>query len=382
MRILVVTYEFPPIGGGGGHAAREICRGLARRGHDVHVLTAHWKGLPHQETRDGVHIRRFSSGRTSPYQAGFLTMSGFVVAGLAGGASYVRSWRPDLIHVHFAVPSGPVAWGLSRLTGKPYVLTAHLGDVPGGVPEKTGRWFRWIYPLTPPIWRDAARVVAVSEFTRQLALQHYPLDIQVIPNGIDRCHLPLGEIKPGKPPLIVFAGRFMVQKNPLLFVRTLARLKDLDWRCVMMGDGPLRLDIEREIKDQGLDERFTLPGWVTPEEVVECFSKADILFMPSRSEGLPVVGVKALALGLAIVASRVGGFLDLVEDGVNGYLIESPEDLEGFASALRELISSGERLGDFRRASCQKAQEFDAEHVVTAYEGLFMDVLGQRATIK
>lgn len=375
MRILVVTYEFPPIGGGGGHAAREICRGLVCHGHEVHVLTAHWKGLPHQEIQDGVHIRRFSSGRTSPYQAGLLTMSGYVLAGLAGGAGYTRSWRPDLIHVHFAVPSGPVAWGLARLASVPYVLTAHLGDVPGGVPEKTGRWFRWIYPFTPPIWRGAARVVAVSEFTRQLALKHYPRDIQVIPNGIDLAHLPAEKIEPGKPPMIVFAARFMAQKNPVLFVRALALLKDLDWRCVMMGDGLLRPDIEREIMDQGLAERFMLPGWVTPEEVVERFSKADILFMPSRSEGLPVVGVKALALGLAIVASRVGGFLDLVEDGKNGYLIDSPDDLQGFASVLRALLSSEECLGKFRKASRQKAREFDAEHVVAAYEALFLEVL-------
>ena len=66
-----------------------------------------------------------------------------------------REWKPDLIHVHFAVPAGALAWILRRLTGIPYVLTAHLGDVPGGVPEKTGRWFRWIYPFTPPIWKKS-----------------------------------------------------------------------------------------------------------------------------------------------------------------------------------------------------------------------------------
>ena len=68
--------------------------------------------------------------------------------------------------------------------GFPIYLTAHLGDVPGGVPEKTDKWFRWVAPFIPPIWNRAKRVAAVSIFTKNLALQRYPVPIQVIPNGV------------------------------------------------------------------------------------------------------------------------------------------------------------------------------------------------------
>lgn len=378
MRILVVIYEFPPIGGGGGMVARDISLGLARRGHEIRVLTAHYQGLARQEELNGVQVLRVPSARQSAYQAGLVSMSGFVLAGVWAGRRLLRQWRPDLMHVHFAVPSGPVAWMLSRISGIPYVLTAHLGDVPEGVPEKTGRWFRWVYPFTPPIWRDAARVAAVSEYTRQLALKHYPVDVQVIPNGVDLSELDLGTIRVNDPPWIVFAGRFAPQKNPLQLVRTLAELRHLPWRCLMMGDGPLRPEVERAIQNAGLQERFTLPGWVSPEEVLEGFRKADILFMPSLSEGLPVVGVRALALGLAVVAGRVGGFLDLVDVGENGYLID-PENPGGYAQALQELLTSPTHLQSFRCASRRKAQQFDVERVIEAYETLFRSVISERS---
>ena len=180
MRILTVIYEFPPIGGGGGRAAYDICRELAARGHEVTVLTAYMTGLPREEIKDGIRLVRIPSLRKEAFSASFQTMLAYVLAGLWAGLPLIRRFRPEIIHTHFAVPSGALAWTLSVLTGLPYILTAHLGDVPGGVPEKTGRWFHWLEPFTKPIWKRAKKVIAVSEFTRQLALQHYPVDIHEI----------------------------------------------------------------------------------------------------------------------------------------------------------------------------------------------------------
>ena len=374
MRILTVIYEFPPIGGGGGQAAYDICKGLAARGHDVTVLTAHMQGLPFQETVDGIRVIRISSLRTESFRATFTTMLAFVLAGLWAGLRLIYLYRPAIIHTHFAVPSGALAWALSILTGIPYILTAHLGDVPDAVPEKTGNWFRWLKPFTKPIWRCAKKVIAVSEFTRQLALKHYSVDIQVIPNGADVLHLVPAEIELNEPPHLVFAGRFVPQKNPITIVKILAQLKDLNWTCSMLGDGPMLADIKQEITKQGMSERFILPGWITPEEVLHQFSKSDILFMPSSSEGLPVVGVQALAKGLAIVASRIGGFIDLVDHARNGYLIEV-QDKMAFSQALRELISKPEILLQFRKASVIKSRDFDIQKVVDQYQMIMQDVV-------
>jgi len=374
MRILVLNHEFPPIGGGGGRAAEDICRGLTKWGHEIKVLTAHIKGLPREEERDGYTIVRLSSLRTQPYKASFLSMAAYVLAGLWTGRRLILSFKPQVIHAHFAVPAGALAWALSRFTGIPYVLTVHLGDVPGGVPEKTGGWFRWIYPFTRSIWRNANRIVAVSEFTRQLALKNYNVKIQVIPNGVDLSTVQPDLIHLNQPPRIVFAGRFMAQKNPLQLVQTLNGLKQLQWQCVMIGDGPLMQDVKRAVAELDLEDRFQFTGWIDPQDVLNWFDKSDILFMPSRSEGLPVIGVQALAKGLAIVAGRVGGFVDLVDNNKNGYLIRQ-EDAGEFRTSLLGLLSDSNRLLSFRNASLEKAKYFEINQVVKEYENLFQSVL-------
>src|ERR1041385_1626559 len=375
MRILVLIHEFPPVGGGGGRVAEDLCSKLVKRGHEVKVLTTHIKGLPYKEERNGFHIVRFGSLRLEPYRASFMSMALYVLAGLWVGLRLMGSFKPDLIHAHFAVPAGALAWLLSRLTGKiPYVLTVHLGDVPGGVPEKTDDWFRWIYPFTPNIWRNASEIVAVSEFTRQLALKKYKEKIQVVPNGVDLNTLMPDQIFINDPPRIVFAGRFMPQKNPLHFVQTLNELKELKWQCVMIGDGPLMQDVRCAIQDFGLEDRFQLTGWIDPKDVLLWFDRSDILFMPSQSEGLPVVGVQALAKGLAIVASQVGGFVDLVDHNKNGYLIQGT-DVPGFSTSLSSLLSDTNRLLSFRNASLEKARSFELDQIVKEYESIFLRVL-------
>src|SRR3990172_5247603 len=136
MRILILIHEFPPVGGGGGQAAYAIARELIGRGHEITIITALLKGLPREDILDGIHILRLPSMRKQGTRVGFLSMGIYILASLIAGYRLIRRWHPDLVHVHFAVPAGVTGWILSRLSRVPYVLTAHLGDVPGGVPEK------------------------------------------------------------------------------------------------------------------------------------------------------------------------------------------------------------------------------------------------------
>ncbi len=372
MKILILTHEFPPVGGGGGRVAQDVACGLAARGFEIHVLTAYLTGLPREETRDGIRIQRVGTMRREAFRASFGEMAEYNRAAVLAGLKLIRQWKPDVIHAHFAVPAGAAALVLSKMTGVPYMLTTHLGDVPGAVPEKTDDWFKWIYLLTPPIWRNARKVVASSSFTRQLALQHYPVEISVIPSAVDLNALPAHQ-PTDDAPRIIFAARFVEQKNPEQLVQALAALQTLPWCCTMIGDGPLLEPVRKTVSACGLEGRFSFPGWVRPEELLNTFAHSDILVMPSRAEGLSVVGVQSLGMGLALVLSDVGGNSDLVQNEQNGFLFPSG-DLDALISALKTLLSSRAMLQSAQAKSRERAQTFDLPIVIGQYEKLFRNI--------
>jgi glycosyltransferase involved in cell wall biosynthesis len=377
MKILVLTHEFPPVGGGGGRVALDLAAGLARRGHEIRVLTAHLDGLPAVEMMENVRVERIGASRAAAFRAGFAEMAEYDRRAVTIGRKIIRQWKPDLIHVHFAVPAGAAAYALHRLSGIPYVLTVHLGDVPGAVPEKTEQWFKLVYPFTHPIWQNAARVVAVSEFTRELARPHYHVPVEVIHNGVDLASLPAHRPSEDGIPRIVFAGRFVETKNPLHLAEALVRLKDLPWKCAMLGDGPQLENVRQTVASAGLEDRVELPGWVTPEQVLERFAASDILCLPSRAEGLSVVGVQGLAMGLAMVLSDAGGNRELVEDGQNGFSVPVG-DVDALTGALRRLVEDPALRQAFRQKSLLLAEKFSLDRIVTQYEALLSDIASHK----
>ncbi|NIM94147.1 MAG: glycosyltransferase [Anaerolineales bacterium] len=376
MKILVLNYEYPPVGGGGGRACADLCGALVRRGHEIHLLTSHYRHLPRKEMVDGYTVHRIPCGRNSITRASFFSMAWFITAAYLPGMSLLRTWDPDVLHVHFAVPTGVLARRLSRRGHIPYVLTAHLGDVPGGVPQKTDRWFRFVYPFTHSIWKDASTVIAVSEFTKDLALKHYEVPIRVIPNGVELAEKSdsYEEVPIGEPPQIIFAGRFQPQKNLPFLVKSLDRIRDMQWQCLLLGDGPQWEEVKNEIHMRDLEERVRLGGWVSPEEVWDELGNSDILAMPSLSEGLPVVGVYALAQGLAIVANRAGGLGELVENGTNGRLCNVGDE-DCFVEGLRWCLEDVERLRGLKKTSRAKAERYDIKKIAETYEAIFEEAV-------
>ncbi len=373
MRILVITHEYPPVGGGGGRVAQDLSQGFVQAGHQVRVITAHCGDLLLDEEDRGVNVRRIKSMRKKPYQASFLAMFAFVITASIEALNTIRKWKPNVLHVHFAVPAGPVAWLANRLSKIPYILTIHLGDVPGGTPQKTDHWFKFIFPFTPPIWKKAAKVVAVSKYTKELALKRYDVPIEIIHNGI---HINTEQhVNQLQDPIeIVFAGRMIDQKDPVQVIKILAQCKQYQWHCTMFGDGPLKSLVEDEIKKEELESRFTLPGWQSPEMVQNHLLQSDILLMPSLSEGMPVIGGHALAAGLCLIVSKVGGFMELVDEGENGYLLQAGGG-EIWSKTIQDLLQDKEKIIQMKQKSFEKALQFDLNVIVNSYLSLFQKVL-------
>jgi len=342
------------------------------------------KHLPVESMEQGMEVRRLRALRRRQDTCSVPEMAAWVAVAISALLGEIRRWKPDVLHVHFAVPTGAVAWVASKITGVPYVLTAHLGDVPGGVPEQTGNLFRWIQPFTVPIWRGAAATTAVSSFVAGLAQRAYGADgilPRVILNGIELPQPPLLEVH--HPPRLLMVGRMSLQKNPLLAIRALALLRELPWRCTMIGDGPLLAEVREEAERLGISERVEFKGWATADEVNDSMRQADILLIPSLSEGLPMVAVEALTQGVAIVGSRIGGLADVTRESdesdepgklgesgeqQNARLFDLAEGPQGMADALTPLLKDPQSLMRAREASLALAPRFDLNKVLDDYE--------------
>jgi len=376
MKILVLCYEYPPLGGGGGRVAAQVARELARRGHEVKVQTSGMPHLPAREIIDGVEIVRTSCLRRREDTCSVPEMAFYLVASFLPAWRLSREWKPNVIHAHFAVPTGALAFAVSRLTGLPYVLTAHLGDVPGGVPEQTAHLFRLVNPLARILWTSATAVTAVSSFVAGLARAAYGIDPVIIRNGI-KPRPSAHASRTNSIPRILLAGRLSVQKNPLLALQSLALLKDLDWSLDIIGEGPLGPALRTEADKLGLENRVTFHGWLDGAHVSEIMAQSDILLMTSLHEGLPMVGVEALQHGLAVVGSAIGGLQDIVEEGKNGLLCAL--NAEAFAGGLRRIVSDPALLASMQLASRSLAGRFDLAESVDGYEKVLLDAASKAA---
>ena len=374
MKILTLCYEYPPVGGGGGRMAHNVNAVLARRGHSIRVQTAWLPGLPKHESRDGVEIFRTNSFRKRADLCTVPEMGGYVATSLLPSLRHIREWRPDIIHAHFAVPTGALALACHTLTRVPYVLTAHLGDLPGGNPDQTDALFRALDPLIRPIWARAAGTSASSSFAAGLARTAYEAEPRVILNGIHMDGRPAAARPPSAPLALAAIGRFNPQKNFPWMLAALAGC-EFPWHLMLIGDGSQRPDVEAAVAAGNLQDRVTLEGWVQEPRMREILAATDILLMPSTSEGNPVAAIEALKYGTAILGSNIGGLADLIEDDGNGFAvpIDSPAP---FRERLRLLASDAQLLMRMKNRSLEISQHFDIEQIGGSFECLLQKSAG------
>lgn len=347
--------------------AKTVAEQLVAKGHEVRVQTAGMKHLPSHEVIEGVEIFRTHAFRRFEDRCSVPEMGYFCATSFVPTVRHCRTWKPDVLHAHFAMPTGALAWSVHRLVGIPYVITAHLGDVPGGVPEQTDRLFRRVGWLARWIWRDAAAVTAVSSFVQHLAEKAYRRKVVRILNGIDVSASTSRPNRTSTPPHLVFVGRLNPQKCPLFLMDVLAGTKDIAWKLTLVGDGTLMPAVRQKVEDHGLGDRIKLLGWIDASKVQQVLHEGDILLLPSNSEGLPVAAVEALKHGLAVVASDIPGVHDVVEHEVNGLRLPVG-DLERWQLSIRELLSSPDRMLTMRQASWEKASDFDLVRIASEYE--------------
>ncbi len=380
MRILVLNYEFPPLGGGAGNATACLAREWAARGHEVEVLTGGFRGLPRLETRDGFTVRRIRSPRARQGQCTVPEMFSYLLLSCLPAIARGIAFRPQIVVPFFGIPSAPAALLWKMLRGTPYVVSLRGGDVPGFDEKHMGAMHRLTGPVTSLLWRQAAAVVANSTGLRETAQRFAPdLPILEIRNGVDtgRFTARTESASQNSIPELLFVGRLARQKGVDVLLEALAQLRDLPWRLTIAGDGPERAPLAQQAAQLGLAERVHFHGWVQREELPALYRASDIFVFPSHDEGMPNVVLEAMASALAIVATRVPGNDELVTN--NGALVP-PGNAPAFAEALAPLLTNAHLRRDLgAKSRTLTTERYSWSTPAHAYEELFTKLLADRS---
>ncbi|MEM8801035.1 MAG: glycosyltransferase [Pseudomonadota bacterium] len=257
------------------------------------------------------------------------------------------------LHNHFGNSSCSVAMLAARMAGLPFSYTAH-GPMEFFEPHH--------WRLDAKIAR-ASFVAAISHFARAQCMlfsdaAHWDR-IKIVHCGVEPGRYDSTGREPGKH--LVFVGRLAGIKGVPLLIDAVVQLlpKHPDLHLTLVGDGPEKASLETCAAQLGLTDRVTFTGYLGQQEVAAILKTADMLVLPSFAEGVPVVLMEAMAARLPVIATRVAGVQELVEDGVSGHVIP-PGDLDALINAIDQLLKVPEQRAQMGAAGHAKVEaEFD-----------------------
>ncbi|HEX7181773.1 MAG TPA: N-acetyl-alpha-D-glucosaminyl L-malate synthase BshA [Thermoanaerobaculia bacterium] len=375
MRIGISCY---PTYGGSGVVATELAMALAEGGDEVHVISY---ALPSRLTF--LNPRLFFHEVVTPTYPLFDNYPPYSLALSTKMVEVARHHQLDLLHVHYAIPnavSAVLAREILAPQPLPVVTTLHGTDVTlvGTDPNylETTRW--------GILHSDA--VTAVSESLRRSTMEQLgiPNHIDVVPNFIDPARFEQARKLPGarrwaKPGerLLVHISNFRPVKRVLDVVEVFRRVqREVPTRLLMVGDGPERGRVEQHCRAHGICNSITFVGSLPLIE--EVLVGADLFLLPSQTESFGLSALEAMACEVPVVATRVGGVPEVVEEGKSGYLCEVG-DVDGMAQAALRLLRDEELRRSFGEAGRRRAVEvFGQGPVVARYKAIY-DRVAQRA---
>jgi len=354
---MVIMQIIPDLGTGGAEImCKSLSITLSQKGHRVIVVSLYDKETSNTKELEEKSIPVIFLNKKRGLDIGCI----FRLRKL------IKSYSPDVLHTHlYALKYALFA---SFGTKKKIIHTIH--NIASKEAEGTNKWINSIaYKL------KIAKPISISKKIQETVIQEYSItkdDTPIIYNGIDLSKFtPVNSYAIHCPVQIVHVGRFQYQKNHECIVDAVNYLIDKNFIITCIGDGEKRDEIVTKIEERKVNAFFALVG--LSNHVEEYLQNSDIFILPSRWEGLPISILEAMATGLPIIASDVGGVSDIIKHEENGILI-NPNPIE-LANALTKLINDEELRTRIGRQALKDSGKYSIEAMTEKYEYEYRSIL-------
>jgi len=381
-RILMLNYEFPPLGGGAGNATSYLLKEFVKKKDiQIDLVTSSIGKYRKEKFSDNVNIYFLDIGKKGNlHNQGIKDLLCYSLKSYQFSKKLLKQNQYDLTHAFFSIPSGFVA----MLLGIPFVVSLRGSDVP--FYSEKYKWldvfiFQWLNKI---IWLKAQTVVANSSDLRDLALKTYSKkEIKVIPNGVN-----LKEFKPIlknplNPPLkngeinkkgtynILSTSRLTERKGIIYLLEAVKNLVPVypQIRLNLVGGGDQIEEFKKFVKENNLKQNVVFKGIINHDRIIKEYQNSDIFVLPSFNEGMSNSLLEALASGLVLISTDTGGAKDLI-DKSNGSIVGTGSAKE-IEKALENLLKNKNRLQSMQKSSRKKALSFNWKKVGREYLDLY-----------
>lgn len=335
-RILMLNYEFPPLGGGAAVANYYFLSELvAHPAIHVDLVTAGpGDRLETEILSDSIRVYRVPVGKAERHFWTAQELARWLRHALPVARQLVRDQSYHFTHCWSGWPSGWIGYHLrSRL---PYLVGLRGSDVPGYNPRLQLLDTIILKRISARVWQRATAVTTVSEYLKELALKtNGRVPIQVIPNGVDSTRFTPRAGTTVKPFTLLYVGRLIERKGVNFLLRAFSDLAagEPDCRLVIAGDGPDRPELASFCERQGIAHRVQFLGGLRHAELPEVYRRSSVFVMPAINEAMPNAVLEAMASGLPAVTTDTGA-RELVRNGENGFVVEA-----GNPGAIRTAVT-------------------------------------------
>jgi len=379
MRVLAICHEFPPLGWGAGKQLEQLSRVIAKQ-HELEVLTVGFKSFG-SCTRDGYTLNRLDTGRRRTDVCTLRELQRFTWKSWRSLPSVIRRHRPDAALLFFTVPEGLLLFhpAMRRL---PAVVSVRGSDVPGHDSDRPPLLYRLVTPLVRRVWRRADALVCNSNDLRREVLQVSPtLEVEVIPNGVDTERFsPAANPAKKTTPVLLYCGRLIPLKRIDVMVRAISLLHEQGFQAALriVGVGPEETSLRNLVASHRLENCVDFVGAVEYDGMHREYQKADLYIQLSKVEGMSNSILEAMASGLPIITTNVGGAVDLI-DG-NGVVLKHPEVTE-VAGAIRPYLEDAALCMKHGQRSRHLVQRFSLETAANRYLQLISSLTASRRAL-